>query len=957
MIWNPQTFDFDIAAGGGSTGGGGTPTPPDDDPGDPGGSDDVHVTLRLVNTDTDQTIATFEAGDTLDPSVIGSKSVSIVADVSENVGSVRLTLGDWSQTENVAPYALFGDSNGDYAGAPNAPFGDAGDYSLKVELFENANASGKIGEQTTAFSVGESDGSGGGTPPDPEPTPPATDAMWVAQDGDVVMQAEKGVPTNPSDSGHANWKISDDLNGHSGDGYLHWNGPNLYGKPGSGALSYEFEVSEDGNYKLGLLGSRPKNGEASDLNNDFWVRMDGGPWKKVFYSGQRETWNWGEKFDVNHQKSPAAYDLDAGKHTLEIAGRSEDAYLDKIHLSLGSLNKDKGAPETLAPSEPDNPAPENRPPVIEETEFTVAEDGSLTISAGDVASDPEEEALSISVVSGPDHGTLSPDGAGALTYTPEDDYAGQDSAVVAVSDQSGNTTQVTLTLETTPENDAPDAGDDTGGAVMAGQPFELSSLLSNDSDPDGDALTISAVSAVTPDFFEELMVSEDGTVTGSLSETATGEGTFEYTVTDGNGGTDTATVTISATAAEEPEEPEDPTPPDAPEEPEEPEDPETPPAGDEAELVTAINIGSNTSYEAADGTVFDADDTGVGNRYSSNGAIDGTDDDMLYVTEAWGPKGLSYAFDVENGDYDVTLHFAEIWSPANDAGVRVFDIAAEGQTVIDDLDVYSVAGARTAYTLDLDVTVEDGALNLDFLKGMQNPKLSALEIWRDVGDTTGEPPEEPPTGEPPAADMTELWLVDTDSDTRLIELAEHTILHSSVAEGQDLSVASDIDETMLDAESAQLSLDGDAVRTENVEPYALFGDIDRDYMGALDLEEGESREIAIDYYSEDNAAGDLLHSETLGLALQGDAMTGRAGEADLFAFDTGKLGAVSISGFEAGDTLAAVDGGAIDLSSGEAAGDDWIFDFGDGNVLTLEDYAAEQLARDAEEEDALAVMI
>ena len=98
--------------------------------------------------------------------------------------------------------------------------------------------------------------------------------------------------------------------------------------------------------------------------------MDGGPWKKVFFNGPRETWTWGETFDVNHKKSSAEYDLDPGKHVLEISGRSEEAYLDKIHLSLGSLDRDKSATETLAgdgPSTPpdtpgDDPTPPDTPP-------------------------------------------------------------------------------------------------------------------------------------------------------------------------------------------------------------------------------------------------------------------------------------------------------------------------------------------------------------------------------------------------------------------------------------------------------------------------------------------------------------------------------------------------------------------------------------------------------------------
>ncbi|MEM6637448.1 MAG: malectin domain-containing carbohydrate-binding protein [Pseudomonadota bacterium] len=999
MVWNTALYDFPVGESATDEPDApvdDVPPPPDTPPPSDAGPE---VTLRVVDTSSDTTIATFGENDVLDPSLIGAENVSIVADVSEEVGSVRLTLGGLSAVENVVPYALFGDIGGDFRAPSDAPFADAGDYSLKVELFANANAQGKIGEVTTPFSVASGPGdTGGGTPPPADPpvdtSPPAdppsspSDATWIAQDGIVVIEAENGVISDPSDASNSYWALKDSLNGHTGEGYLQWEGPNFYSKPGEGALSYEFDVSEGGTYSFGLSGSRPKNGEASDLNNDFFVRMDGGEWKKVFFSGARESWNWGRTFDVNHQKSPAQYDLEPGKHTLEISGRSEDAFIDRIHLSLGGLNTNRSLEETLATdTPPQDPVPEdpNTPLAAVTTDFSLPEDGQISIAASDIAADADGDALSVSIVSQPGHGTLVLSN-GLLIYTPEADFAGADMAQVEISDTEGGKTLVALDFDVDPVNDAPQAQDDSGGSVTAGEAFVIADVLSNDVDADGDALSIAGVEAKTDGFFDSLQVDDNGRIVGTLAAGATGSGIIEYTVSDGKGGTDTARVTIDAVAAEVPEEPETPEPPDSPEE---PEDPGTP--GSLDTLVQAINIGSKTAYTATDGTVFEADTTGVGRTYSADGAVAGTEDGTLYVTEAWGPNGLAYDFAIENGTYSVDLHFAEIWSPAFSDGVRVFDVEIEGQTIADDLDIFDTAGARAAYVITTEVEVSDGVLDIDLNKGVQNPKLSAIEIWgADAASSEPEPPEVPdapevpevpetpetpeepdipdapeepelpevpdtPDPEPPAEepDGSVLSLVDTVTDETLAVLGERNVLHEGLLDGRSVSVAADVDETLFPAESAKMSLDGSYVRTENVEPYALFGDIERDYFGSLDLGDGAEHEVGVEYFAKDGGKGAAVGTDSTLLTVGGASMSGVENVEDVFAFDAGSLGDATISGFETGDRLAMLNGPSTEdlLASAIQQGDDLLIDFGGGNSLLLEDLAAAQMAREAAQED------
>ncbi|MEM9757106.1 MAG: hypothetical protein AAF914_13975, partial [Pseudomonadota bacterium] len=210
------------------------------------------------------------------------------------------------------------------------------------------------------------------------------------------------------------------------------------------------------------------------------------------------------------------------------------------------------------------------------------------------------------------------------------------------------------------------------------------------------------------------------------------------------------------------------------------------------------------------------------------------------------------------------------------------------------------------------------------------------------------PPPTIPDAPPPAA--SQLWLVDTEDNEELLALGEKTIVHEGLVSGRPISVAAEIDESRMDVESARMSLDGRDVRVENVEPYALFGDLSRDYLGGMDLEAGDAHDIGVRYFGADRARGPELGTDTLRLEVQGAEMVGEDGVDDLFAFDPDTLGAARITGFEAGDRLAAPGSDHADLmSAGSWEGDDWVIRFGGGNRLTLEDLAARQIA--AEEDD------
>lgn len=93
------------------------------------------------------------------------------------------------------------------------------------------------------------------------------------------------------------------------------------------------------------------------------------------------------------------------------------------------------------------------------------------------------------------------------------------------------------------ENRAPSAGADT--ATVARGATAYIAVLANDTDPDGDALTVTAVTA--PSKGSAVVTGNGTTITYTAPSNFTGTTSFTYKVSDGKGGTATATVTVSVT--------------------------------------------------------------------------------------------------------------------------------------------------------------------------------------------------------------------------------------------------------------------------------------------------------------------------------------------------------------------------------------------------------------------------
>ncbi len=196
---------------------------------------------------------------------------------------------------------------------------------------------------------------------------------------------------------------------------------------------------------------------------------------------------------------------------------------------------------------------ENDPPVGVNDSYTTAEDTPLNIAAPGVLAndgDVDGDLLAALLVAGPQHGTLTLNPDGSFTYTPNANYNGPDAFTYKVSDGIGGTDTATVDITVTAENDPP-VGVNDSYTTAEDTPLNIAApgVLANDGDIDGNLL---AALLVTGPQHGTLTLNPDGSFTYTPNANYNGPDAFTYKVSDGIGGTDTATVDITVTAENDP---------------------------------------------------------------------------------------------------------------------------------------------------------------------------------------------------------------------------------------------------------------------------------------------------------------------------------------------------------------------------------------------------------------------
>ena len=198
----------------------------------------------------------------------------------------------------------------------------------------------------------------------------------------------------------------------------------------------------------------------------------------------------------------------------------------------------------------DNPPPpptDPTAPVATDDAATTAEDTFVDVDVLANDTDPNGDTLSVSAATDPAHGTTAVQPNGTVRYTPDANYNGSDTFDYTVSDGTGGTDTGTVTVTVTAVNDPPTPSNDTL-ATMRNTPATIS-VLADDIDVDGDTLS---TTGVTSPAHGTASVNPDGSVTYDPANNYVGSDAFDYTVSDGHGGTAVGSVAVSVVLVNQP---------------------------------------------------------------------------------------------------------------------------------------------------------------------------------------------------------------------------------------------------------------------------------------------------------------------------------------------------------------------------------------------------------------------
>ncbi|MFC4701140.1 tandem-95 repeat protein [Glaciecola siphonariae] len=292
----------------------------------------------------------------------------------------------------------------------------------------------------------------------------------------------------------------------------------------------------------------------------------------------------------------------------------------------------------------------NRMPIASNDTLTMNEDGSaITIMplSNDTDADSGQSLGIVSVGAGSAGGTISLDALnGTIDYQPLPDFFGSEVFTYIISDGAGGFSTGTVTVNVTPSPDAPVANPDTAN-TNEDVPVTID-VLANDTDADNDTLSVSSASSSEG----TVSISPDGDVVFTPNQDFTGVATITYTVDDGNGGTDTATVTVNVAPVNDP--------PTA--------------AGQSLTTPEDTLLTIDPLLNAND---IDGDTLSISNLSTSNGTVSINPDGTLNFVPApdyTGPVTITYNVDDGNGG-SVPVTVTVNVSPVNDPPVANADSA------------------------------------------------------------------------------------------------------------------------------------------------------------------------------------------------------------------------------------------------------------------------------------------
>ncbi len=400
--------------------------------------------------------------------------------------------------------------------------------------------------------------------------------------------------------------------------------------------------------------------------------------------------------------------------------------------------------------------PVNDAPTAIDTQASTDEDTAVDVDL--IGVDVDGDSLTYTITVQPQHGTVTCDG-GTCTYAPDPDFHGTDTFRYTVTDAHGTVSagEATVTVGVASVNDLPHAQDDS---ITTDEdtptPFVLGAT-----DADGDTLTYVAEQP------------QHGTVDCTASSCSYtpdadfhGADAFHFTVSDGNGGSDTATVTLTVRPVN-----------DAPD-------------ADGASVTTAEDTAKALALHATD---IDGDALTYAAQQPQHGTVACTDNDCTYTPAPNfnGTDGFTYSVDDGNGGSD-TATISITVDPVNDAptasdqtvgldedttaGVTLSGADVDGDTLTYDVTQPPAHGSvactdtACAYTPDADFNGTD-AFTFTVSDGTESATGTVTLIVASVNDAPTAADRQATTDEDTPVGFT-LSGADVDGDSITFEVAD-----------------------------------------------------------------------------------------------------------------------------------------------------------------------------------------
>ena len=147
----------------------------------------------------------------------------------------------------------------------------------------------------------------------------------------------------------------------------------------------------------------------------------------------------------------------------------------------------------------------------------------------------------------------------------------------------------------------------------------------------------------------------------------------------------------------------------------------------------SIPFGINAGGDAYSSGVFSwmADDGSYfleGMPFTKTVDVSGTNDDALYEAERFANLLRFVLPGMPAGEYTIDLSFAETFHSSS--GQRLFDVTIEGETVLDDYDIFVASGGMNTAVIETftEVLVDDGILNITLTSSMGSATINAIAL-------------------------------------------------------------------------------------------------------------------------------------------------------------------------------------------------------------------------------------